>query len=122
MGSYASLKAWQAAHRLATEVLRIARGFPPHERYELTSQLRRAALSVPTNIVEGHARYGEREFLRYARMAAGSLAEVDYLLLLARELTYLDETRHQQLVALRREASYLLHRLILALQARTGVR
>jgi four helix bundle protein len=111
MGPYAALRAWQAAHLLALEVARITRGFPPHERFELTSQWRRAALSAPCNLVEGRARYGSREFLRFVRIAIGSLGEVEYLLHFARELEYLSPEDHQRLDGLRRHANALLARL-----------
>ncbi len=91
---YSSLKAWKAAHHLALEVVKATRAFPTHERYELTSQLRRAALSAPANLVEGQARYGSREALRFARIAAASLLEADYLLLFALESGYLSRDEH----------------------------
>jgi four helix bundle protein len=105
VASYTDLVAWKACHRLALAVVAATNAFPRHERFELTSQLRRAALSAPTNLVEGHVRFGPREFLRFVRIAAGSLAEVDYLLLFARENDYLTADRYESLVGLRREAS-----------------
>ncbi|MDH3458657.1 MAG: four helix bundle protein [Gemmatimonadota bacterium] len=116
MGYYRDLKAWQVAHTLALEVSRAANQFPPHERFELASRLRRAALSVPTNIAEGQARYGAREALRYTRIASGSLTEVDYLLLFAREKGYLDQPAYRRLDDLRTHAARLVIRLIRSLQ------
>lgn len=86
---YEDLKVWQAAHQLNLDISAASRGFPRHERFELTSQLRRAARSVPTNLVEGHGLFGSRYFLKHVRIAQGSLAEVDYLLLNARDEGYL---------------------------------
>ncbi len=120
MASYRSLRAWQVAHRLAREVAATTRSFPKHERFELTSQLRRAATSAPANLVEGFVRYGRREFLRHARIAASSLAETDYWLLFAQEEGYLDDQTHRRLERMRREASFLVHRLIQSLD-RHGV-
>ena len=115
MAGYETLKAWEATHVLARAVCDAARAFPRDERFELTSQLRRAALSAPTNLVEGRARYGSREYLRHVRIAAGSLAEVDYLLLFAQESGYLTAEEFEQLRGLRRRASTLVHRLAMAL-------
>jgi four helix bundle protein len=65
--------------------------FPPEERYGLTSQLRRAALSVPTNIAEGSKRVSRQDYARFLNMAEGSLAETEYLLMVSRDLGYLPE-------------------------------
>ena len=86
---YESLEVWQDAHRLNLDICAATRRFPREERYELTSQLRRAARSVPTNIVEGYDQFGVRSWLRFVRIALGSLAEADYLLLNARDEGYL---------------------------------
>lgn len=118
---YSTLRAWQAAHRLALEVARATRRFPQHERFGLTSQLRRAALSAPTNLVEGQARYGSREALRFARIAAASLLETDYLLLFAHECGYLSREEHTRLADLRSQASRLVYALAKSLQAKAVV-
>ena len=86
---YEELKVWELSHRLNLDVSAISRTFPRHERFELTSQLRRAVRSVPANLVEGHGQYGPKVFLRHVRIAQGSLAEVDYLLMNARDEGYL---------------------------------
>jgi four helix bundle protein len=79
------------AHELVLEVYGASRGFPDGERYGLTAQLRRSAVSVAANIVEGSGRFSEREFDRYLEIAFGSLRETGYYLLLARDLGYLDD-------------------------------
>lgn len=117
---YQSLKARQASHRFAHAVMDATRTFPREERFELTTQLRRAALSAPTNLVEGRFRFGSREFLRFVRIAAGSLGEADYLLLYARECGYVKGDDYDRLIALRREASYLVNRLARRLDAASG--
>jgi four helix bundle protein len=87
---YVSLVAWQRADDLFVRLHRLAsKNFPVEERYELSAQLRRAALSVPTNIVEGSARYHRRETLHFLRIASGSLQEVGYLIHVARRLEYI---------------------------------
>ena len=116
MAHYQDLRAWQVAHQLALDVSRVVGIFPRNERFELTSQLRRAALSVPTNIAEGQGRYGSREALRFARIAAGSLWEVDYLLHFARDRGYLDSETFEHLVEQRKHTSRLLTRLIRSLR------
>jgi four helix bundle protein len=115
MGSYRSLKAWQVSHRLAQAVAHATDAFPKAERFELTSQLRRASLSAPTNLAEGYTRFGRRDFLWFVRIAGASLGEVDYLLQVSAERGYLGDAQYRWLERLRREASYLVHRLALSL-------
>jgi four helix bundle protein len=92
---YEKFEAWKAAHELALEVYRITDQWPACERFQLTSQVRRAALSVPTNIAEGAAKRGPREFRRYLDIARGSLSELLYLLRFSKDRGILDgETFH----------------------------
>ena len=114
---YRKLRACQVAHELAREVAQATRDFPYYERFELTSQLRRAVLSAPTNLVEGQARFGAKEALRFSRIAAASLAEVEYLLSRAFELGYLPDGEYQRLERLRTHASRVVYRLIRGLDA-----
>lgn len=87
---YSDLVAWQKAMDLVEEVYKITRGFPKEELYGLTSQLRRAAVSIPSNIAEGQSR-GSRDFMRFLSIAHGSLSESETQLLLALRLGYLTE-------------------------------
>jgi len=91
MQPFTDLKVWQRSHALVLELYRLTREFPTDERFGLTSQLRRAATSIPTNIAEGSRRQHRQDFARFLNIAEGSLAEVEYLLLLSRDLGYLDE-------------------------------
>ena len=75
---YRKLRVWQVADQLAFAVYNVTTAFPKEERYGMTSQLRRAVLSVPTNVVEGCGRQGKRELKQFINLAMGSLAEVDY--------------------------------------------
>ena len=92
-----SLVAWQRADDLFIRLHRLSVGLPTLERYELGSQLRRSAFSVPVNIVEGLAQSGPREKRRFLRVARASLAEVGYCLHAARRLNYIDEAEYSEL-------------------------
>jgi four helix bundle protein len=97
MGNYRDLKVWEKAHHLTLAVYAATRAFPCEELYGLTSQIRRAASSVPANIAEGKGRFGNAEFSRFLQIALGSACELDYHLLLARDLTYLTADVQQRL-------------------------
>jgi len=91
MQHFRELKVWQRSHQLALQIYRICSGFPSHELYGVTSQLRRAATSVPTNLAEGSKRRHPREYARFINIAEASLAETEYLLILSQDLGYLQE-------------------------------
>ena len=88
MQRFTNLKVWQRSHALVLQIYELSRAFPPDERFGLTSQLRRAAASVPTNIAEGAKRQSERDFAHFLNIAEASLSETEYLLILARDLAY----------------------------------
>jgi four helix bundle protein len=88
------LIAWQRADDLYVFLHALTKTFPPQERYELSAQLRRAAYSVPANIVEGFARTRGRDRLQFLRIAWGSLAEVGYCIHVAERLGYLDDEKY----------------------------
>jgi four helix bundle protein len=108
---YEKFDAWKATHQLALEVYRITAKWPKSERYELTSQTPRAALSASTNIAEGAAKRGTREFRRYLDISLGSLSELSYLLRFGRDLGFLDDDAYQKLDQLRGRAGTLTWRL-----------
>ncbi len=89
MYRHRELLAWQACRELIREVYRVTRSFPPHERFGLTSQIRRAAVSSASNIAEGYARAGHRETAHAVSVTLGSLAEVDTLLVVAEDAGFL---------------------------------
>ena len=91
MPGYRDLKVWQAAMCLAEEVYRLSGRFPKHEIYGLASQLQRSAVSLPSNIAEGHGRNSRKEFNHFLGIALGSLAELETQLILAQHLNYLTE-------------------------------
>ncbi len=86
MKDYHQLKVWQTAHSLTLTVYKLTRSFPKEELYGLTSQIRRSAASVPANLAEGCGREGDAELARFCSIASGSASELEYHLLLARDL------------------------------------
>ncbi|MFZ0980371.1 MAG: four helix bundle protein [Candidatus Acidiferrales bacterium] len=89
---YKELKIWQKGMSLAKSVYRLTMRFPADERFGLSAQMRRAAVSVPSNIAEGQARHGTREFLQFLSHASGSLAELETQVLLSMDLGYCKES------------------------------
>jgi len=106
------IKAWEHSHRLVVEVYKVTCGFPRGELYGLTSQLRRAAVSVPANIAEGSQRYFLKEYRQFLYTAKASLTEVEYYLYLAEELEYLQNEDAERLSAFSDEAAKTLQGLI----------
>lgn len=108
---YKKLIVWQKADGLAFMIYEATRKFPSHEIYGITSQLRRAALSIPTNLVEGCGRQGKRELKQFVNIALGSISEVEYLLDFCRRLGYLDILSYEKLENLRKETGSLCWKL-----------
>jgi four helix bundle protein len=98
MRDFRELAVWQKAHRLTLAVYKSTTTFPREELYGLTSQIRWAAASVPANIAEGWGRSGNAELARFLQMAIGSACELEYHLLLARDLTLLPRTDYEGLL------------------------
>ena len=92
-----NLEVWRLADELAFEVYKFTKNFPKDEVYALTSQVRRAALSVPTNIVEGYSRKGDKELARFVNISLGSMAETKYLLYFSHRLGYLEEKAYHKI-------------------------
>ena len=97
MRDFRELKVWQKAHQLVLAIYRTTGGFPKGEMYGLTSQSRRASASIPANIAEGCARATDADFARFLQNALGSASELEYHLILARDLGYLAVSEHQPL-------------------------
>jgi four helix bundle protein len=97
MQDFRNLKVWEKAHVLTLDIYRASKSFPREEMYGLTSQMRRAAVSIGSNIAEGACRKGDIEFARFLQMAIGSASEVEYQLLLARDLEMLKTSDYQPL-------------------------
>ena len=109
--TYQDLIVWQKAMDLAEQTYLLTRNFPKEELYGLTSQLRRAAVSVPSNIAEGQARQSTAEFRNFLSIAQGSLAEVETQILLAIRFQYLTPQQPSLALSLREEVSKMLSSL-----------
>ena len=111
--NYRELKVWQKSYRLCLDLYRITKEFPKEERYGLTSQMRRAAVSIPSNIAEGYGRRTASDYLRSLYIDYGSICEFETQLLLSGDLNYLKKKIlrlsrmiHRKLICLRRKSAY----------------
>ncbi|MEM1044260.1 MAG: four helix bundle protein [Bacteroidota bacterium] len=112
MQDFKHLRVWETAHQLVLVIYRVTAHFPKEEQYGLTSQLRRAATSVPSNIAEGCGRDSDGDFARFLRIAQGSANEVEYQLFLASDLGYLDAVVYGDLARQIAEAKRMLNAFI----------
>jgi len=115
---YRELIVWQKAVDLVETVYRASASFPKEEVYGLTSQIRRAAVSVPSNIAEGQARNTTADFLHFLSIARGSLKEVGTQVIIARRLGYIDAQKESELTNLTEEVSRLISGLTNSLKTR----
>lgn len=122
MGDYRKLAVWVKGHAVALEVYRLTGTFPPEERYGLAAQLRRAVVSVASNIVEGSGRRSDGDLGRFLMMARGSLWEFEYQVGLARDLGYLEVVVADRLAAEADEISRMLTGLLRRVRRGTGKR
>ena len=111
MVPYERFDAWRIAHQLALRIYTETEGWPANEKYGMTAQVRRAALSAPTNIAEGSAKRGSRELRKYLDIALGSLSEVSYLLRFSRDRGIMQAEQFEELDELRNRAGQLTWRL-----------
>jgi four helix bundle protein len=120
MMPYEKFEAWKVCHQLALEIYKITAEWPTSERYQLTAQIRRAALSAPTNIAEGASKRGHREFRRYIDIARGSLSELSYLLRFSKDCGILDERTFERVGELRDRAGKVTWGLYASLAGRSA--
>jgi four helix bundle protein len=120
MRDYTKIEAWKITDDLAVSVYELTRDFPRDERYGIISQLRRAAVSVPTNIAEGSARESKKDYLHFLYIARGSLSEVQYLIHLAARLGYGSEATHAATVQRVQHSFRCLHGLVTCVEKETG--
>lgn len=116
MRNYKNLRAFELSDILAIEVYRHTRDFPNEERFGLTSQMRRCAVSVPSNIVEGSARSRHADYLRFLDMAYGSVCELEYQISLAKRLGFLENDKAAVLTDKCSETARVLNGLINSLR------
>lgn len=97
MQDYKQLVVWQKSHQIVLDIYRITKEFPKEERYSLIAQIRRASISIPTNIAEGCGRFTARDFASFLQTALGSTQEIEYLSLLSKDLAYINEAVYKKL-------------------------
>ncbi len=120
--SYRELVVWRKAMDLVRAIYDETKGWPKEEQYGLTSQIRRAAVSVPSNIAEGQGRSSTKEFLKHVSIAYGSLMEVETQIIIAQEQAYCSAEQAEMLLALAAEVGRLLNGLSRALKRRDSGR
>lgn len=110
--TFKDLIVWQKAYKLTLQIYKITAKFPKDEQYGLVSQLRRAAVSIPSNISEGYARQYKAEYRQFLSIAYSSLAELVTQLLLAKDLKYIDESNYKAIESLMGEVGAMLYRMM----------
>lgn len=116
MKDYKGLNVWEKSHALTLDIYNITKNFLNDEKFGLTSQIRRAVSSIPTNIAEGYGQLTTVNFIRYLGISKGSAFEVEYLLRLVKDLGYLDINEYYKLNSLNTEIKKMLNSLIKSLQ------
>ena len=115
MQDFRDLKVWEKAHYVTLGVYKASATFPKDELYGLTNQIRRSSVSVPSNIAEGCGRSGDPDFARFLQIAMGSASELEYQLLLAHDLGFMNSTKYKtlvnQVIEVKRMLSVLLQKL-----------
>jgi four helix bundle protein len=119
---FKELKVWHKAYALALTIYEASRSFPREEVYGLTSQLRRAAVSIGANIAEGCGRRSDGELVRFLQIARGSASEVEHHMLLARDLKFLQAATHQDIEKRLQEVQRMLTSLVSSIQETPAVR
>jgi four helix bundle protein len=117
MKDFRQLIVWEKSHQLALAVYKATKEFPKEELYGLTSQMRRAAMSIPTNIAEGCGRNTDAEFARFLQIAMGSASETEYQLLLSHDLGFLNKEQYDRLNLDVTEVKRMLASLLKTLRA-----
>lgn len=110
------MRVWQEAHGFVKMIYKVTEKFPKEELFSLTSQIRRAAISIPANIVEGYAYRSDKKLLQHLSIANGSLAEVEYYLMLAEDLGFLSQEEVLKLEDQRRKVGAYLTKFIKAIK------
>jgi four helix bundle protein len=114
--NYKELNVWQKSYKLCLDVYRITAGFPKEEKFGLTSQVRRSAVSVPSNIAEGYGRKTTADYVRYLYIAYGSNCELETQMMLSRDLEYIGNTAIKEYIDEINEVERMLKALIKSLE------
>ena len=117
MKNFRDLKVWKKAHLLTLDVYKLTASFPHEERYGLTSQMRRSAVSVPSNLAEGCGRGSDADFARFMQIAMGSASELEYQILLAHDLRFLKEADYSPCTSQVQEVKRMLSAFLKKLTA-----
>ena len=117
MKDYKKFIVWQKSHQLVLDIYKHTSSFPKEEIYGLTSQIRRSASSIPTNIAEGAGRHSKKEFLYFLNIARGSLSELDTLLILSHAIGYIEELVMNEFVIRLERISKILNGLVRKINA-----
>ncbi|MDP8211791.1 MAG: four helix bundle protein [Candidatus Zapsychrus exili] len=112
MRNFKNIKAYELSDKLVIKIYKVVKTFPKEEIYGLTSQLKRASVSVPSNIAEGASRQHKKDYLNFLYIARGSLSETEYLLSLSLKLNYLSDLKYNELEETRKDAAKTLYGLI----------
>jgi len=120
MRDYTKIEAWKLADDLTVAIYQATQSFPREEIYGITSQIRRAACSVPANIVEGSSRESKKDYLHFLYISRGSLSETQYFVHLSRRLGYLSDADAERLIGQTRQTFACLHGLIRAVEKEAG--
>ncbi len=115
--SYRDLQVWQRGKRFAVQIYQVTKSFPPQEQYGLSDQMRRAAVSIPSNIAEGHIRRSNKVFANYLDIALGSAAELDTQIEIAAAVGYLSQTDSQQIAQELQEIMKMIRGLLKAVSS-----
>jgi len=115
MRDFRQLRVWEASHRLALEIYLLTKDFPKEELFSLTNQIRRSAYSIPSNIAEGCGRNGNKEYARFLQISMGSAYELDYQLLLSRDLGYINPSIYtgvnDKIISVKQQLAVLLRKV-----------
>ena len=115
MRDFRKYKVWEQSHKLTLEIYSVTKKFPSEEKFGLISQMRRACASIPTNIAEGCGKSSEKDFARYLGIAFGSASELEYQILLSRDLNFLSLEKHDilydEIVSIKKQLYSLIQKL-----------
>ena len=115
MRDFRKYKVWEQSHKLTLEIYLVTKNFPSEEKFGLISQMRRASAWIPTNIAEGCGKSSEKDFARYLGIAFGSASELEYQILLSRDLNFLSLEKHDilydEIVSIKKQLYSLIQKL-----------